>query len=56
MSKGNIYKMCFVPLCKSTTIKTSEKLFFYAPQAENVKKKGLKVHIVLIRKMELFLL
>jgi len=34
MSKGNSYKTCFVPLCKST--------FFYVPQAENVRKKWFK--------------
>lgn len=42
MSKRNTYKTCFVPLCKSTTIKTPHKLFFYVPQAENVRKKWFK--------------
>lgn len=39
MSKGSIYKTCFVPLCKSTTIKTPAKLFFYVPQDQNMRKK-----------------
>ena len=34
--------MCFVPVCKSTTIKIPEKLFFYVPQVENVKKECFK--------------
>jgi len=42
MSKGNTYKTCFVPLYKSTTTKISEKLFFYAPQTESVRKKWFK--------------
>ena len=46
MSKGNTYKTYFVSLYKSTTTKTSEKLFFYVyAQAERVR---LKMHIVLM--------
>ena len=37
MSKGSMYKTYFVPLYKSTTIKTPEKLFFQVPQAERKK-------------------
>jgi len=39
MSKGNTYRTCFVPLCKSTTIKTLAKLFFYVLQDQNMRKK-----------------
>jgi len=39
MSKAKTYKTCFVPLCKSTVIKTPDKLFFYVPQDKNVRKR-----------------
>lgn len=42
MSKGNTYKTYFISLCKNTTIKTPNKLFFYIPQDKNVRKKCFK--------------
>ncbi|KAJ8974941.1 hypothetical protein NQ317_008418 [Molorchus minor] len=37
------YKYCLVPQCKSTTIKTPNKLFIYVPNNEQIRKKWLKL-------------
>ncbi|XP_076680150.1 uncharacterized protein LOC143375178 [Andrena cerasifolii] len=38
MSKKTTYKWCFVPECKSTTIKTPDKVFFFMPQDVKLRK------------------
>lgn len=37
------YKYCVVPQCKSTTIKTPNKLFIYVPNNKQIRKKWLKL-------------
>ncbi|KAJ8981028.1 hypothetical protein NQ317_007850 [Molorchus minor] len=37
------YKYCLVPQCKSTTIKTPNKLIIYVPNNEQIRKKWLKL-------------
>ncbi|KAJ8970458.1 hypothetical protein NQ317_019824 [Molorchus minor] len=39
---SSYYKYCIVPQCKSTTIKTPNKLFIYVPNNEQIRKKWLK--------------
>ncbi|KAJ8985930.1 hypothetical protein NQ317_010687 [Molorchus minor] len=40
---SSYYKYCLVPQCKSTTIKTPNKLFIYVPNNEQIRKKWLKL-------------
>ncbi|KAJ8982163.1 hypothetical protein NQ317_013948 [Molorchus minor] len=40
---SSYYKYCIVPQCKSTTIKTPNKLFIYVPTNEQIRKKWLKL-------------
>ncbi|KAJ8967677.1 hypothetical protein NQ317_009225 [Molorchus minor] len=40
---SSYYKYCRVPQCKSTTIKTPNKLFIYVPNNEQIRKKWLKL-------------
>ncbi|KAL3271349.1 hypothetical protein HHI36_021835 [Cryptolaemus montrouzieri] len=37
------YKYCLVPQCKSTSIKTPNKLFIYVPNNKQMRKKWLKL-------------
>ncbi|XP_043484807.1 uncharacterized protein LOC122512803 [Leptopilina heterotoma] len=43
MQESKKYKTCFVPQCISTTFKTPEKLFFFVPQTENVRKHWFQI-------------
>nr|CAH7712749.1 unnamed protein product [Callosobruchus chinensis] len=36
------FKYCLVPLCRSTTVKTPNKIFIRLPQDPNRRKKWLK--------------
>ncbi|KAJ8966723.1 hypothetical protein NQ317_005147 [Molorchus minor] len=40
---SSYYKYCIVPQCKSTTIKTPNKLFIYVPNNEQIREKWLKL-------------
>ncbi|KAJ8984503.1 hypothetical protein NQ317_014593 [Molorchus minor] len=40
---SSYYKYCIVPQCKSTTIKTPNKLFIYVSNNDQIRKKWLKL-------------
>ena len=40
---SKFYKCCAVPQCKSTTIKTPEKLFIHVPRTKTMRKMWLQL-------------
>lgn len=41
--KNKARKVCFVPLCNSSSVKNPSKLFFNVPKDVNMKKKWFQV-------------
>ncbi|XP_029348046.1 uncharacterized protein LOC115034760 [Acyrthosiphon pisum] len=40
--KKSVYKYCFVPLCKNTSVSTPDKIFLNVPESKNLRRNWLK--------------
>ena len=40
--KKSVYKYCFVPLCKNTSVSTPDKIFLNVPESKKLRRNWLK--------------
>jgi len=40
--KNSVYKYCFVPLCKNTSVSTPDKIFLNVPESKKLRRCWLK--------------